>query len=191
MLRTIAFQDYFAEQHGNFQLSGGCLPAFARAYFLYALDIRPGQGVLAQCLRTDCVDPVKTNMISLEIEGEALCHIINLYRLYYKSTPSRFTSVDLPKVPSYRMPFGTLSVRRDHNIFVCSFEPGTFKELSEPRAPFSSSCGYPWTTDTKGINLDPAVVDIEYFQALHHGISKSNAIRPSASTPQRTGSKLS
>ena len=183
VLTTIAFQNHLVQNDGQFQPSGTCQSTFGWARFLYALDIRPGCGVLSWNNYTNGLDPSERGSISLEIEGEALCHIINIYRIYDISAPSNFSHIDISGASSCRISFGSLSVKRIGQHFACSFQPGTPKELSKNRVPFSYSRPSLGPSDVRSASFEPGLVVVKYLETLLYGISENKAILPPASAP--------
>lgn len=136
VLRSKAFEDHLKRENGQFLPAGRCEASFAWAQFLFALNIRPGTGVLAWRLPPIDFDPALSNNLSLEVDGDVMCHIINLYRLYREAAPT-LDSVwgrDAPE-DQCRLPFGRLSMRQVDDRFVATFEPGPNADLSSQRLP--------------------------------------------------------
>jgi hypothetical protein len=173
VLRNRAFEDHLVKENGFFKPSGSCESTFAWAHLLYALDIRPGRGVLAWRVPTDGINPADFGQISLDIDGQALCHIVNLYREYTSSAPNELSRASPGSV--CRLPFGTLSIHKDESKFIVSFQSGTPEELCAPRVPFSCSVQrYP----VKHLRFEQEVVVAKYYNAIHHGVSDTRAVLP-------------
>ncbi|KAL9617182.1 MAG: hypothetical protein Q9160_007986 [Pyrenula sp. 1 TL-2023] len=178
VLRTDAFENHLIRSNGHFRPTGSCLASFAWAHLLFALDIRPGRGVLSWGLPKKSNDAASTGQINLKIDGQVLCHVVNIYRLYTtKYMEQRLSSTSIfPQV--FEMPFGKLSVSKNDSQFVATFESGTSEELSSARVPFSYHC---WLISGTCLKFDQEVVIARYFNTIHHGVSDSNAMLPDAS----------
>ena len=181
VLRTAAFEKHLVEHNAHFQPSGSCQASFGWTHLLYALDVRPGCGVLTWRLPSSRYDPTTTKQIDLAIDGQALCHIINLYRSYNE----RYMEGERNEGSAFeehgcRMQFGLLKLSRANTRFSLVFEAGTAEELSSPRKPF---CYYaPCVTGTH-LRFEPEVVVARYFNTIHHGISEASAMLPPATSP--------
>jgi hypothetical protein len=173
VLRYTAFEDHLINKNGYFEPSGECKASFGWAHLLYALDIRPGGEVLAWRLLTDGSDAAASCQISLDIDGKALCHIINLYRIYRSSTPSVFAQDH----PIIQLPFGTISIQNKETDVVALFKPGTPKELSAIRLPFSYHVRHFPGTQMQ-LPFDQDTILTRYFNAIDHGISDTTAVLP-------------
>jgi hypothetical protein len=173
VLRNRAFEDHLVKENGFFKPSGSCESTFAWAHLLYALDIRPGRGVLAWRVPTDGIDPADSGQIPLDIDGQALCHIVNLYREYTSSAPNELSRASSGSV--CRLPFGTLSTHKDESKFIVSFQSGTPEELCAPRVPFSCSV---WLHPAEHLRFEQEVVVARYYNAIHHGVSDTRAVLP-------------
>lgn len=183
VLRNRAFEDHLVKENGFFKPSGSCESTFAWAHLLYALDIRPGRGVLAWRVPTDGINPADSGQISLDIDGQALCHIVNLYREYSSSAPNELSRASPGSV--CRLPFGTLSIHKDESKFIVSFQSGTPEELCAPRVPFTCSV---WRHPAKHLRFEQEVVVARYYNAIHHGVSDTRAVlpKPTCSLIERT-----
>jgi hypothetical protein len=172
------------EENGHFKPSGSCESTFGWALLLFALDIRPGRGILAWRVPTDGADPAESGQISLDIDGQAFCHIVNLYREYTESAPDELSRESEKAV--CRMPFGTLSILREEDSkFNVSFQSGTPEELAAPRVPFSY---HVWFLPGDRLKFEKEVVVARYYNAIHHGVSDTKAVLPDPEGP--TGSLI-
>lgn len=171
VLRSRAFEDHLVRENGYFQPTGRCESSFAWAQLLFALNIRPKGGVVTWKLPPGEVDPAVSSDISLEVDGDVICHIINLYRLYNDAAPNDF--LHLARLKSCRFPFGRLSLHQVNDNFIATFKPGTNQDLSSKRVPFSYSC-----PELKGTYLpfDKETLVAKYYNAVHHQISDTAAI---------------
>lgn len=185
VLRTRAFEGHLVRENGYFQPTGRCESSFAWAQLLFALNIRPKGGVLAWRLPPREIDPAVSSDISLEVDGEVMCHIINLYRLYNDGAPQDFSRDILGHCC---FPFGRLSLDQSGNKFVATFVPGTNDDLSSQRVPFSYY--EPFLAGTH-LRFEEETLVANYFNAIHHQISDSAAIRdlPDPKDPMKKRAK--
>ena len=137
VLRAKAFKSHLTKHAGRFYPSGHCTSSLAWAHLLYALEIRPGGGVLDWKLPIKAAPLKDFDQDSLELDGEVLCYIINLYRLYSESAPSDIGLYEVES--SCKMPFGEIYLQNQSSKVVVSFAPGTLKELSIPRRTFTTA----------------------------------------------------
>jgi hypothetical protein len=94
VLRSEAFEAHLVRENGYFQPTGSCESSFAWAQLLFALNIRPKSGVLAWRLPPKAINPVLSNDIALEVDGDGT---------YFRSTNHVFLVLDLERLP-YRSP---------------------------------------------------------------------------------------
>lgn len=165
VLRSRAFEDHLVRENGYFQPTGQCDSSFAWAQLLYALNIRPGGGVIAWRLPPKVINPAVAEDVVLEVDGAVMCHIINIFRLYKKSAPEDFSRCSFP--------FGRLSIDQNGAKFTATFEPGTQDDLREKRVPFSIRC---WGIPGSYLLIDEEVVVANYFNAIHYHISDAAGI---------------
>ncbi|KAE8454272.1 hypothetical protein EG329_005197 [Mollisiaceae sp. DMI_Dod_QoI] len=125
ILTRNALEAHLLLEKGTVQPGGECKASFAWAKLLYALNIRPGKKTLEWRTSSPENDPATTGTISLAIEGEALCDIINLYQRYIASSIGRKNE--------YRFSFGILE-RKDESRFVTfeGFSSGALKSVHRP-----------------------------------------------------------
>ncbi|KAL4947616.1 hypothetical protein BDW69DRAFT_110412 [Aspergillus filifer] len=137
VLRRQAFEDHLVNADGHFQPQAQCKSSFAWAQLLYALIIRPNGGVLAWRLPSTEIDPTVSGDLSLEVDGEVMCHVINLYRLY-KHQVSRSSSAgcEESKDTQYIFPFGRPSLSKTDDRSMVRFTPGANDDISSQRVPF-------------------------------------------------------
>ena len=157
-------------ENGYFQPKGRCESSLAWAQLLFALNIRPEGGVLAWRLPPRDIDPAISSEISLEVDGDVMCHIINLYRLYNNPAPRDFSNDDLGQC---RFHFGRLSLGPWADKFAATFEPRTNDDLSSQRVPFSYSASHLIGTH---LRFDREALVARYFNAIYHQISDTAAI---------------
>lgn len=165
VLRSRAFEDHLVRENGYFQPTGQCDSSFAWAQLLYALNIRPGGGVIAWRLPPKVINPAVAEDVVLEVDGAAMCHIINIFRLYETSAPEDYSRCSFP--------FGRLLIDQNGAKFTATFEPGTQDDLREKRVPFSYRA---WGIPGSYLLIDKEVVVANYFNAIHYHISDAAGI---------------
>lgn len=149
---------------------------------LYALDIRPGAGILAWRWPSRASNPAATGQIDLEMDGQVPCHIINLYCLY----DGKFdigTARNRLLNHGCKMPFGRIRIAKMGSGFVAAFRCTTTEELSDTRQPFQCE-----TERQKArLNFEPGTVMTRCLNALDNDVSVSKAVlpRPEASLKER------
>ena len=173
VLRASAFEKHLVNKNARFKPGGDCTAIFGWAQLLYALDIRPGHSILAWRRPARANDPLTTGQIDLEVDGEVLCHIINLYRLYDgRSADSIGSEAHCLLEEGCKLPFGRLDLSKEGSDYIATFRATTPKELCDTRQPFCCSSDFP-----RGIPaFEPNAVVALYLNALHHGVSKSEAV---------------
>ena len=184
LLTTKAFEEHISRKDGHLVPSGACQSSFGWAQLLYALDIRPGQSILSWKLPSAAFDPTKFGEIPLSIEGEAFCHIINLYRIYSKPRPKDFKTLDIARsvtrVAFCRFPFGTLSIDTQDGTCIGTFDSGASEQLRQARVPFSvRSAGI--YEDCLSIGKEVTIA--KYYNTIHHGASDTVMFLPAPSAP--------
>ncbi|KAH8674197.1 hypothetical protein BX600DRAFT_457185 [Xylariales sp. PMI_506] len=128
VLRTAPFLEHLRRTGGYCEPEGECAASFDWAKLLYALNIRPGQGVVSWESLPHGFDPVASKSLHLDMEGPVFWHIINLYRWYDVSDPR-----DKNETAKYRLSFGTISYRVEaKGRFIITFEPGEMTSLKQP-----------------------------------------------------------
>lgn len=151
VLHTKPLENHLDSEQGCPKPADSYRCSLAWGRLLYALDIRPGAGVLEWRLPPRDIDP-SLEAATLLIDGIAMCHILNLFRLYKEPAPANFSPVRHTVVESYdgpdnrcTFPFGTLRIDdeplgRSRDIdFVATFEPWSQVDLKQERCPFSYS----------------------------------------------------
>ena len=185
ILRTAAFEAHMVEENGHFKPSGSCTSRFGWAHLLHALGIRPSCGVLAWRLPTDGNNAVDSGQISMDIDGQVLCHIINLYRVYHRDSNTELWLLEKPEwgLPAVcRTPFGKMSLHEEDARYVAVFEHGTPEEVEARRVPFSYRT---YTTGDRFLEFDEKLVIAAYFNALYYGISDASIMIPDSASPLR------
>lgn len=160
VLRTAALRDHLICINACPVPSGQCTSSYGWAQLLYALGINPGMNIVSWRVPPTALQP-GVDTISLLIDGEALCHIVNLFRCYDDTrTPLNFSrnkfagaaSLRTKQVRKYlefgddckrcEFSFGALTMdsnwcaqSRDKR-FRATFEPGTQQDLSKKKVPF-------------------------------------------------------
>lgn len=178
MLRLENFEEHRDLNSGHFTPSGECTSTFGWAHLLYALNIRPGavlpsgQTIIDWKLPTGDASLVETGDIHLEMPGEVLWHIINIYRLY--SEPDLQNTNDKnPTNPRYRLPFGLLSVKEVDDMVIAEFEsrmPTTSGGKAVTNCPFRIQQYSPGGGDRLRFPQDKVMN--AYLVAISSGISR-------------------
>jgi hypothetical protein len=191
LLTAESFEKHLVSANAHFKPSGKCESSLGWAQLLYALDIRPGRGTLAWRLPATALDPTKSGKLPLTIEGEALCHIINLYRTYSKPALRGFPGKtgnpllrigSRPSSENYayacRFPFGTLSLKGDGASHIGSFDCGAPEEPASTRVPFYHGS---WIVQRENLLFAEEWIVAKYYNALYHGASDSAIFLPASS----------
>lgn len=159
ILRTKALEEHLVREEGRPKPSGLCESSLAWAQLLYGLNVRPGMGVLAWKLPPKEVGP-SVEGLSLQVDGPAMCHIVNLFRIYKEPSPMTFSPGGSMRNEYWKkgekntcdFPFGTIRIdlQATHpglpdKVKTIVFEPGSLQDLEQQRLPFSHTpypCGY-------------------------------------------------
>jgi hypothetical protein len=146
-----------------------------RGYVAYALNIKPGKGIVSKRLPSTENGLAKTGDNSLAIHGEVLCHIINLYQLYATKSLRRENNTN-------RFPFGTLKLRdygtHSFNLIGCNLE-----ELTSLQKPFQYSLHDEYGLREGHLKFEDGIVIVAYFNALDDGVSDTAARLGKANEP--------
>ncbi|RMJ09847.1 hypothetical protein BHE90_011865 [Fusarium euwallaceae] len=180
VLRVAAFEDHLVRVEGRPKPSGLCQSSLAWGQLLYALNIRPGMGVLAWRLPPKAVDP-GVEGVRLVVDGAAMCHIVNLFRIYEDAAPASFSpggharnwSRGRDEENICKFPFGTISVDctpvgRPRDIkFVATFEPGSHEDLERERLPFSYN---DWFLPGTHLTFESSSLMAKYLYGVHNQV---------------------
>ncbi|OAA67648.1 hypothetical protein ISF_03824 [Cordyceps fumosorosea ARSEF 2679] len=161
---------------------------FAWVKLLYALNIRPGDGVLEWERPAKDIQP-GTDTVCLIVEGQAMCHIINLFRIYRSPMPRTLSMghSSNQKDAECELSFGTMKFRPMDEGFVVKFEPATQGALARKKAPFRHDFHYPEFPEFK---FKPELVLSKYINCWERGAPMSDH-NPIGSAPkQRSGAKF-
>ncbi|KAF4785501.1 hypothetical protein HER10_EVM0006904 [Colletotrichum scovillei] len=143
-------------------------------YFLFALGIRPGMKTVSRRPSTDGFISTQNGGVEMEIDGSALCHVMNLY-----STNNLDLHAPFQPTNRCRMSFGTLSWEMAINQpqVHAHFRPGIEHELASEKRPFSRY----------KISMDVGTIMVSYLTALHHSVSdqRFQLAAPQASLSER------
>ena len=168
VLRKDAFAKHFLSEDGHLQPSGESTALFAWAQLLYSLNIRPGRGILSWKPIPKDQNPAKTGVVSLAVDGEILCHIVNLYQLY-KSRARDCGSV------TYNFPFGDLTLQ-DSVTHIFMFRCGSLADLSSPKRPFQYEMQDQHGLREGYLKFDKNTIITRYLTAIDHTASESQAV---------------
>ncbi|KAK3995007.1 hypothetical protein QBC44DRAFT_320930 [Cladorrhinum sp. PSN332] len=173
VLSSKAFEDHFTKILGLFKPSGELSSSFAWAQLLYALDIRPGAKVLEWKPLHHEIDPVESGQLPLVIDGEALCHIINLYQTYTEPRPRKISGAEGKAQTS----FGRLALRDGpDSSSIVTFEPAELSKLSATRKLFQASHRL-WRHNSFP-SFDESIVAARYLNAIYYGASEESLMLP-------------
>ncbi|OAQ63060.1 PFS domain-containing protein [Pochonia chlamydosporia 170] len=185
ILGTNALEEHLLREEGRPKPSRLCESSLAWAQLLYALNVRPGMGVLAWKLPPKEIDP-SVEAVRLQVDGPAMCHIVNLFRIYREPSPMDFSpggSIGSQYLTwaetTCDFPFGTIRVdlqamhpELPDKVKTVAFEPGSLQDLEQQRLPFSHKsypCGY-YLQEThlkfKSSTLMPKYFDAVYSQGF-------------------------
>ncbi|KXH49569.1 hypothetical protein CNYM01_05883 [Colletotrichum nymphaeae SA-01] len=144
-------------------------------YFLFALGIRPEMGTVSRRPSTDGFISTQNGGVEMEIDGSALCHVMNLY-----DTRSLDRRAWCHPKNLCSMSFGTLSweIPTNQRQVHAHFSPGTEQELASEKRPSFSRYG---------TCMDVGTIMVSYLTALHHGVSdqRFQLAAPQASLSER------
>lgn len=178
ILRADPFVKHLKDNGGYCEPQGECTATFGWAKLLYALNIRPGAGVVSWESLPYKFDPVSTGVLPLEMEGPVLWHIINLYRLYDVSDPR-----DKDPTVKHGLSFGTLSYKVEKGKFIIAFEPGEMANKKEPFRYNPHDASLYFEEDTGYLRFDRDTVMTLYLEnALRNGISDPSLKLPNPHT---------
>lgn len=79
VLEKVSFWDYLVRSQGILRPKGECKATAAWAKLLYGLGITPNDGIVTRTLGISSPEANRNADIRLELSGETICHIINLY----------------------------------------------------------------------------------------------------------------
>ncbi|KAF5536834.1 PFS domain-containing protein [Fusarium napiforme] len=137
------------------------------AYFLHSLGVRPGMNVLGWRPSTDGYISTQNGGVEMEIDGSALCHIINLYAKLpegdcWGERPIRIRP-DLGVPKSCTFPSGKLAWEAVNDQLHAHFTPGVEAHLNTAKQPFRE----------QGNFMEPNTMMISYLTALRYGVGSA------------------
>jgi hypothetical protein len=133
------FWQYLIRVQGVLRPEGGCQATAIWAKLLYGLGISPRKAIVSRALRTP--DPAENHLseIVLELDGEVVCHLVNLYG---QPLPKRtVTAPELRREVEWATSLGTLSLIQDNvgsQSLAVSYKPGSDQSLAALKKPFAS-----------------------------------------------------
>lgn len=133
------------------------------SYFLYALGIHPGMDIVYWRPAMDGYINTQNGGVEMEIDGSALCHIINLYSTRLDRNKYGRRRVEIPNIgekKQCKFPFGELAWDTVNGETHAHFRPGLEKELAGTKIPFGSA----------GQKLEPGTMIASYLTALDIGV---------------------
>ncbi|KAF5640442.1 PFS domain protein [Fusarium sp. NRRL 52700] len=147
------------------------------AYFLHSLGIRPGMSVVGWRPLTDGLISTQNGGVEMEIDGSALCHLINLYSI--SPQPDRRRRRVLRLLPNQSVPkshtfsFGKLGWDTINDQLHAHFTPGVETKLNAAKQPFGE----------QGSLLEPGTIMASYLSTLEYGASDQQFHLPSPQDP--------
>jgi hypothetical protein len=114
----------------------------------------------------------------LSIEGEALCHIVNLYRSYYAPAPRDFTASNIADLAKRvcRFSSGTFSIIDiQDGKHICTFDGAAPDELRRARVPFPLAW---YVKKEQGLPFGKDVTIAKYYNTIRHGASDNVSFLP-------------
>lgn len=160
-----AYEKHFVKRDGCLEPSGKSTAFFGWAQMLFALNIRPKAGIISWRSLPRGIKPEKTGNLSLIVDGEILCHIINLYQLYRTGARNGDT---------YRFPFGDLTVGNDAK-HIYSFTGRSDTDFASKKQPFQYRMQDLGGLREDYVRFNAGFLDIQYQYAINVGISELQA----------------
>lgn len=150
------------------------------SYFLFALGVHPGMGIVNWRPSMDGYINTQNGGVEMEIDGSVLCHIINLYSTTHDPSAFRRHRELMPNRRETKIctfPFGELAWNTVNGKTHAHFQPGLEKELVSTKIPFGRA----------GMKLEPETLVASYLTALDHGVSNASfqLVDPNAPISQR------
>jgi hypothetical protein len=134
-------------------------------YFLYALGICPDMGIVRWGPSTDGFISTQNGGIEMELEGSALCHIINIYGTTLDPNSRARPSPEIFPGRRHEKPcqlrFGKPAWETSKGQIHSHFQLGLEIELVKRKVPFG----------TVGQLMGPNTLAVSYLTALEHGVS--------------------
>jgi len=163
VLREQDFLAHLLQHDGVLDPTGDAPAKGGWAYFLHALAIRPGIGLVGWMPNPD------GDSFNMEIDGAVFGHVVNLYRQRERYVGGDNTLLETAENSRHvDFPFGTLTWELTGGSLHAQFKPGTQKQLNSTRRPF----------DGIGDNMEPNTNMALYLNALEKGISDPKYFLP-------------
>lgn len=128
-MNTAAFEEHPRYREAKFVVSGNRTSTFGWAHLLHALDIHPGHRIVIWRRAKPSEDPLLSDFLSLELDGQSLSHIINPHAEV--ENPGRFrpfNSAAFSSTSVYTLCFAKLDIDLSEDICTVSYheKPGIF-----------------------------------------------------------------
>ncbi|OIW30797.1 hypothetical protein CONLIGDRAFT_630720 [Coniochaeta ligniaria NRRL 30616] len=140
VLERLRFWQYLTKSRGILRPEGQCQATAHWAKLLYSLGITPTKGLVTRRLNTpDSVENHKVE-VDLELDGEIVCHIINLYGKPPSTRARTVTIEGLTRDAEWSTVlggFGLVQDARKHNILGVTYRPANDQSLKEVKLPFA------------------------------------------------------
>jgi hypothetical protein len=174
-LEKAPFWQYLVRANGILRPQGTCEATADWARLLYGLGIGPKTGIVSKALRTPRTTENHMSDIALELDGEVMCHIVNLYET---DPPTNGVTVkELRSATKWSTQLGSFRLLEGSNssqIRAIEYRPGSERSLAAVKRPF-----WPISGDI-GL-LNPQHLDrllTMYELALDLGTSDTNIAWP-------------
>ena len=173
VLEKSRFWHYLTQTGAYLRPEGSCVATACWAKLLYSLGITPRKGLVSRRLKTSSTFENHSTPVHLELDGEIICHIINLYG---KPDSNRTVTVEgLKRDVEWTTILGVFAlarVGRGHGAtWKVTYRPASDQLLQAVKVPFSGVLGR-WT------HLDADRVLPMYELALDLGTSDATIAWP-------------
>ncbi|KAJ9160544.1 hypothetical protein NKR19_g3156 [Coniochaeta hoffmannii] len=173
VLEKSRFWHYLTQTRGYLRPEGKCAATAGWAKLLYSLGITPKKSMVSRRLKTSSVFENHSTAVHLEVDGEVICHIINLYG---KPESNRTVTVEgLKRDVEWTTILGVFAlvrVGRGHGAtWKVAYRPASDRSLEAVKVPFSGCLGG-WT------QLDADRILPMYELALDLGTSDATMAWP-------------
>jgi hypothetical protein len=139
VLEKERFWQYLTRSQGILRPEGECVATSAWAKLLYGLGITPEKKLLSKTLDTSNHGENHNMEIKLELDGEILCHIINLYQL---SRDERMIETSVARnMEEWSTAFGHFELIKDPNsgkVVKVNYRRANDRSLKAVKRPFQN-----------------------------------------------------
>ena len=176
VLRKAPFWAHITRCAGVLRPRGRCDATAAWAKLLYGLAITPDDAgtVVSKALRTSHREANHGADVALELDGEVLCHVVNLYG-HDEARTGRLTAARLHHQSTWTTALGRFWAREDADagrVVEITYRPSDVRLLGQVKRPFPSF------RDNRAAPLDPDSLLPMYELALDLGTSDATVAWP-------------